>query len=345
MQGDTLTTALFFAGSGIALVIAAVNQAGWKHRLIISGLLGFGIVFCAIGLLWPFITHLSPTFTGLVVSIATTPSSWFTLVMFCAAAILLAPQKREPVASLPLSKIDSLNAEKLSALQKEIDLTNKKLSAWADQLGERIADGVDANQKNELTALIGAVQQLLIGRIEKAELGIAEQTTKARMASDNISEKIQGYLTMLRADDLDLKHIIYFGILEATLAYLEGLVEEAPKREIPLAADVSDGARKEMYSLHQGFVQKALNHLDGDRYSRAYGVISNAENEAEEHVRAIECPPHINLLDMRRYEIAISQTMRMLAFLEFERRDITEKIRMNRSRLMERYETREKDKR
>lgn len=168
----------------------------------------------------------------------------------------------------------------------------------------------------------------------------------ARLAQISLkSEQTQGYFNMLKADDLDLRHVLHFGILEATLAYLEGLVEESPKAEIPLGDEVADGARKEMYSLHRGYVQKALGNLDGDRYSRAYSVISNAEHEAEEHVRAMECPPHINLLDLRRYEIARFQTMRMLAFLQYECREVTGKIRMGRSQLLERYQAREKERR
>ncbi len=38
MSGDDLTIVLFFVGLAITFVVAAMSQAGWKHKVLIVSL-------------------------------------------------------------------------------------------------------------------------------------------------------------------------------------------------------------------------------------------------------------------------------------------------------------------
>ncbi len=145
------------------------------------------------------------------------------------------------------------------------------------------------------------------------------------------------------ADNLDLKNLLYFGVLQATAAQLDWLIADAPKEGIPLGADVDAEKREEVYDLHRGYVSKVLSQIDGHRYSSARNQMISAEQEAETFVRQNSTTSHINLLDLRRLEIARFQTKRMVYFLEYQRREIIEKIRTNRDHMLERYQAREKD--
>jgi hypothetical protein len=82
MSGDELTIRLFFFGLMVTLVVAGVQQAGWKHRTVVWVLLGLGLLGGIFGIEWGPISTNFPGLKPYVSSIAGSPVSWFSLIFF-----------------------------------------------------------------------------------------------------------------------------------------------------------------------------------------------------------------------------------------------------------------------
>ena len=87
----TTNSPLSCSSSGLApTFVAAMSQAGWKHRLLILGLFITGAFFGIAGATWHWLKDISPVaITKPVDEIATNPAAWFVVLMFGVALALL----------------------------------------------------------------------------------------------------------------------------------------------------------------------------------------------------------------------------------------------------------------
>jgi hypothetical protein len=81
MSGDNLTIVLFLIGTAVSLAAAAISAAGWRHPLLIRGLLALAAIVAGTGIAWPFLGYLSPRLSVFLSEIATSPVAWFVIII------------------------------------------------------------------------------------------------------------------------------------------------------------------------------------------------------------------------------------------------------------------------
>ena len=159
-----------------------------------------------------------------------------------------------------------------------------------------------------------------------------------------IRKEVTKVLDGIKADDLDLKHILYFTELQATAALLGGLISEVPHESIPLGDNVNEDHREDCFKLHDRYIEHVLRQLGGTiRGSSARSVLALAENEAEAKIRQlpeIERPRHIDVLDLRRFEIVSLKCERLTSYLRHELDETIGDIRNQRSNLIQQRQRR-----
>jgi hypothetical protein len=94
MAGDDLTIALFLIGLAGAIFMGGISQAGWKNRPLIASLLVLAAVLFVAGIGWPWLKDFSPSVKSIVVTLATSPITWFAILMFGLGAALFIPRLR-----------------------------------------------------------------------------------------------------------------------------------------------------------------------------------------------------------------------------------------------------------
>jgi hypothetical protein len=93
MAGDDLTICLFLVGLAASFLLAAMSQAGWKHRVLIACLFGVAAIFLALGVSWLWIKDLSPVLRSILVPIATSPVAWFCVILLALSAHFVLPSR------------------------------------------------------------------------------------------------------------------------------------------------------------------------------------------------------------------------------------------------------------
>lgn len=88
VSGDDLAISLFFIGTALAFVIAALSIAGWRHKAIIGALLVSAALCFAVGVGWAIIKDISPAFTNFAAKITDHPASWFSVVILFVALLV-----------------------------------------------------------------------------------------------------------------------------------------------------------------------------------------------------------------------------------------------------------------
>jgi hypothetical protein len=326
MQGDELTTAVFFAGSGIALVIAAVNQAGWKHRVLIWGLLGSGVLFCLVGLFLPIILRLSPTAASVAVGMATAPSSWFTVIFSIAVLIVVSKNPTKTPIKLPITS--QPNATAMAELERKVDLLDSFVSEHLAQIrmklnsiDERIA--IDMPNATTVAEAFTNLHDSVHAKVKR------------------ISEQIQGYSERLGRDNLDLQHTLYSAILSSTEQSLLYLISIAPR----IDANEDGELAPEAFKINADYLAAVANELSGSqRFSDFRNVMIDAEGSADERLKVLprdQWPEHLNHIDTQKYFRAAFQRRRVVEFLERQLKGVRDSIRLGRGRLVEQYEQRE----
>ncbi len=68
-----------------------MSQAGWKHRALIIALFLVAVGFAVIGFGWPWIKEISPIATAVITKIASSPISWFVVIMAVVVTFIMLP--------------------------------------------------------------------------------------------------------------------------------------------------------------------------------------------------------------------------------------------------------------
>jgi uncharacterized protein YdcH (DUF465 family) len=294
---------------------------------LIWGLLVIGVLFCLLGAFWVFLKDVSPTFTEFATGIATNPVSWFAIlaVSVCAALLIqvkstrlipvrghaegdnnkevqLLEQKITDLTYFHRGMIDSLNSE-LASIKKQISVDFPNASTVADAF-KSLDDAIKSKVK----------------RIEEGNTVL---------------------LARLKADNLDLKHLLYFALLQATEQLLAYLVATAPKK-VKEASVLTD----EFYERNTEFLKHVSMKLSGTHRESSYrNIMASGEAEADRLLKDIpadQWPGSGHPVDIRRYCIAAHQVKLLFDYLEFELREVREQLRNSRSTLSDRITARDK---
>ena len=313
MQGDTLTIALFFFGSGITFLIAAINQAEWKHKALILGLFGVGVLFCLAGIFWWLIDDISPWFTAISERVASNPASWFCVIVLSVCANLLL-QRRLHTPEQSAIVVGEPSAIPISAVE---------------EIEKRVLD-LDAR----LNALFDArdVEREKI----KQDLRNAEDARLAQI--DRIGERADGVSDVLKEIRLDVINLLTFAVDQATLAWLDDFVSKAPKIIDDFPPDLSSGV-VERYETMQAYLRHVGSWMQHThRSSDLQSLMVSAEYDAEGKIRAVpqhERPAEVDALDFRKYAIANLQCARVATYLRAQQQEVNERLRNQRSGLIE----------
>src|ERR1700674_3737860 len=88
IAGDDLTVVLFFIGLAATFAVAAMSQAGWKHRAFIIILFSIAVFFMASGISWPWLKDLSPELREIAIQVTSNPVSWLSVMVLGLSAVL-----------------------------------------------------------------------------------------------------------------------------------------------------------------------------------------------------------------------------------------------------------------
>jgi hypothetical protein len=211
MVGDDLTIVLFFIGTAISVAAAAMSQAGWKHRILIYGMFAVAAIMAALGALWPLIKGWSPQITGVVAPVATSPVSWFSLIIL--------------TLSLRIAVGRYLNP--LSQSQSVVETSGSFLKKLSPE--EKIHQAI-------FPTTLGDDIRTLEARIDKitTDIDIDISLIKSEYKQLTESNKTSSQKTY-RDVQLDILHTLNFSLHQATATVLDHLIDSAPlAREITL---------------------------------------------------------------------------------------------------------------
>jgi hypothetical protein len=72
---------LFFCGTAVAVIVCAITVAGWKHKLLIWGLLGLAAALFVLAFTWETVSAALPVFGSAITSVATTGTLSFLAIV------------------------------------------------------------------------------------------------------------------------------------------------------------------------------------------------------------------------------------------------------------------------
>jgi hypothetical protein len=78
-------------------VTTGIVQGGWKHRLLVWGLIGVGGLLIAAALLWPWIPTWAPRLAVVIADIATHPATWASTAILLLSGHLLMRWRTMPL--------------------------------------------------------------------------------------------------------------------------------------------------------------------------------------------------------------------------------------------------------
>jgi len=140
----------------------------------------------------------------------------------------------------------------------------------------------------------------------------------------------------------DLSHLLNFAVDHATVMVLEDLIRCAPTldAEEPIKAGHMSATEKSAFE----YIQKVKGRIPTDhRRSSLISVLQFAEHDAEDEIRKTppeQRPVDVDPLDLRRRSILFTQVERAVAFLDHQKAEVEERMRGQRSGLIDRMELR-----
>jgi hypothetical protein len=98
MTEAALSVRLFLGTIAVAAFALGVNQAGWRHRVLVGSLFGVSGLCVIAAIVYPTINVSWPNFTFSLTNIASNAWVWFGLVVFLALYVLIWPTRTRPEA-------------------------------------------------------------------------------------------------------------------------------------------------------------------------------------------------------------------------------------------------------
>jgi len=311
---------------GVTLIIGAVQVAGWRHRLVIGGLIVVGSACILAALTFPLLAYYWPAISGFMSRAAASPSSWVSLLLFIAALILFSKPKAMPTAqSGEQTTLESTTKARLSIMESNVG-----------KILERETTHISTPElRKALEAQIVEVQNSLAreSKVREASINSVAQTAY------KIGEKFH-------AVDLDLIFALNFAVDNVSIRVLNYILSESPLNGAKNVAEYDNPAERETRRrLFESYIRNVLGWLGPSlRAQEAAEVVKNAENEMENIL--MQTPPNqrpvnVDPLVLRQYTISELKCYNLVTFLEGLRSEIAGRLRASRLELVERKRLRE----
>jgi hypothetical protein len=325
--------ALGLAG-GIPLIVGGIQVAGWRHSGLIATLIIAGALFIVATVWAALLPDTAPPLYSFMSRAAASPSSWIVLALFIAGLIIF-PRARGPSEQVNSETSDGQD-EQLKYFHTRFEQLDKVVLTSIWQRINEISQSVQAIQKK--TAVPPNLGEDLVEALRSIEEALQSQLARMR-------DEIKKFPERANWLDRDVHSIFFFATDIATLAVLEGLIEENKFLDIPLGPDVDQKQRSKCLADLEAYFRRVSNAFaNTHRGLSVASVLENAGIEAEHDLRATptnERPDWIDVLDYRPLKIAQMRQSRLLAFLLHERDQKKEEIRQQRPHLLERLSARD----
>lgn len=220
---DTTQITLFFLGSAVAVTVAAITIAGWKHKLLIWGLLLFAIILAALAFTWQQIAAQMPSLFNILTYLASPQTASFLAIMACIFTVVYARRRAAQIAdvedgsppSLSLEQVNGMISQALSAQIATIkdDVTalrdqSKSLMTEFQQVNEIVSDLLAKDRAEYVreqikkidsdTAKLDAVLQAMIQR-GSSDASFDKKTIDYKPPMRRLKENLGIYILYLAA--------------------------------------------------------------------------------------------------------------------------------------------------
>ena len=322
-------------GVGVALIVGGVQVAGWRHRLVIGGLIVAGSACILAALTFPLFANGWPLISGFMSRAAASPSSWVSLLLFIAALVLFSkpttamdvPSGMDAKVSQTFETMDEYFEGRLKAVGENLGKIWTSLNAFKETL--EIMDKrtcVPQNLGDTVTEAFESVQGAL-------------QSQLARMRDET-----NGFRGKLNSANMDLIHLLDFSINQATVAFLDDLIERGPKFLPETADQLAPEERATRYGETIQYIDFVRASIGGTNRGMSYrGALEVATSVVDNKISAMprdSFPPDVDLTFYRNFAIASLQRMRTQGFLWAERQEVVAMVRNARSNLIANLNTR-----
>lgn len=337
----------WLGAAGIALLIGGFQQAGWKHRTLIYGLLGAGALCLVTAAGWPLVEVLAPWLAGFLAS-AATPTTWVVLGLLIVAYVLIGPQFRaietRPVTrpnlrtahlqGLPRGPCDD-KLEDLDDRASRLEGRVTALSAWT-MFDPNVGPPIGTPElRQQLEAQIRAVA----AKTDEAMGGLAALTT---MFSDIKTELETTRLdharlsTQVAIDHQDMISVLEFGAKQTTAVLLAALLADAPA--LPLSSDdITEISESEITQ----YLENAKATLaDSERSERLRSLLEGAVESAEftlERYADADWPKGVSPVVVGKRLILWLQLSQTVEYVKTEKRRAEGRVGEMRAHLVTRY--------
>jgi hypothetical protein len=198
-----------------------------------------------------------------------------------------------------------------------------------------------ANFAGAILGLLGAISiwgwlWLLMAAFIVAFLSYVRRIVSVRVQNDSaaIIKDDKWRLT-----ELETSHLLWFALNEATVAFIDDLIQSAPQGGIPQNQDAD--AQNDAYETLTSYIRKVVSATHStDRGISLMSILQNAEYNAEHKLTLyLEESPERNkdVVRLRRYFIAEEQRTNIVPFLRNEREEVMSRVRNTRGDLINAY--------
>ena len=307
-SNDDLVIQIFFWTCAFLAMVEAMKATGW--RLWAFGILG-GLLFL-IGTAWAWVKEIYPPFTGWITTVATSPHSWFLLIVLFLVLVAFTGRAKKVYAQggglIRSGEFDALNEALQGLLERVSQIEQRPPSASAEDHDKLVTTVVNLTKD-----------------------------TNARVERLLASPK----------RERDILLLMHFAVYQSTVLMLDDLLNSAPDGitiDTPLSVG-GDFALKNAQA--KDFIDLIRRKMDPGSWRRNSfeGAMNAAENEAEyalEQTPINERPGGIDPLALRRWAIAHRQCAAAILFLNKEKREAAENLLNQRHDLLQLYTERNK---
>ncbi len=314
--------------AGLTLMTTGVLAAGWKHKFLIWGLIVAGGAIIVLGAAWPFVKWLSPWLARQFALMGSSPSAWFTLIMFIIAVALFGrngPPKFKTARNQDYYKeLSNIRAE-MTAKDDRVNMAVVSLNSDISGKLQSLLLAMSATQK-EIRAQIDALRDQMTSMESRVQfppnlgdtlgeaLRSAEDVRLGQIA--RIRDEIEPLKERLAVWDREIGTLLSWANARVARTAFMQLALQIPELDEGKPSD-DPGQRRQAINEAARYVGRVRSATESMQLSyELSAVLEQAEQQAEQTLRNIDTPNGMHALDFKDYYVAIYKAKRVAKFLE-----------------------------
>jgi hypothetical protein len=316
---DDLVIQVFFWTSAFLAAVEAMKASGWR----VWAFAALGAVLFLCGALWHWLKEIYPPFTAWVTTIATSPQSWFLLlVIFIVLVSVTGRAKRRPQSD-GSSEFTALNNALKGLFERVGNIEQLPASPTAEDHDNLRTTVVSLMKRHSAlgeksTELMNEVK----GRLDSLERSAANSAPHPQTARDILL-------------------LMHFTVYQSTVLMLDDLLNFAPDGIVEGPLQLGGDFVLKNAAAHE-FIERVRRKLDPGSWRRSdfENVMRMAEADAErqlEQTPVDQRPGDVDHLALRRWTIVHLQCARGIDFLRRQKLEAEENLRNQRFNLLQRY--------